>query len=84
MNEHIAAVERLGWPPKLLESLQIRRISHRVAGTRRWYDAAGRRDRPRRGIVMEFEDTGAKRTQMMALLMTLCVVGGALFYALSA
>jgi len=33
---------------------------------------------------MEFEDTGAKRTQMMALLMTICVVGGALFYALSA
>ncbi len=32
---------------------------------------------------MEFEDTGAKRTQMMALLMTICVVGGALYYALS-
>jgi hypothetical protein len=33
---------------------------------------------------MEFEDTGAKRTQMMAMLMTVCVVGGALFYALTA
>jgi hypothetical protein len=33
---------------------------------------------------MEFEDAGAKRTQMMAMLMTVCVVGGALFYALSA
>jgi hypothetical protein len=32
---------------------------------------------------MEFEDTGAKRTQLMALLMTVCVVGGALIYAMS-
>ena len=36
------------------------------------------------GIVMEFEDTAAKRTQLMALLMTVCVVGGALIYAMSA
>jgi hypothetical protein len=32
---------------------------------------------------MEFEDTGAKRTQLMALIMTDCVVGGALLYAMS-
>jgi hypothetical protein len=32
---------------------------------------------------MEFEDTGAKRTQLMALIMTACVVGGALLYAMS-
>jgi hypothetical protein len=35
-------------------------------------------------MVMEFEDSSAKKTQLMALLMTVCVVGGALFYAISA
>ncbi len=33
---------------------------------------------------MEYEDTGAKRTQLMALLMTVAVVGGAIVYAISA
>lgn len=33
---------------------------------------------------MEFEDAGAKRAQLMALVMTMCVVGGALLYAISA
>lgn len=33
---------------------------------------------------MEFEDTGTKKMQLMALLMTVCVVGGALVYAMSA
>lgn len=33
---------------------------------------------------MHYEDTGAKRTQMMALLMTVVVVGGAIFYAIMA
>jgi hypothetical protein len=36
------------------------------------------------GIAMEYEDTGAKRTQLMALLMTVAVVGGAIIYAMSA
>lgn len=31
---------------------------------------------------MEYEDTGAKRTQMIALLMTLLIVGGAVFYVM--
>jgi len=33
---------------------------------------------------MEYEDAGAKKTQLMALLMTEAVVGGAIVYALSA
>lgn len=33
---------------------------------------------------MEYEDIGAKRTQLMALLMTVAVVGGAIVYAISA
>ena len=33
---------------------------------------------------MEFEDAGAKRAQLMAFVMTMCVVGGALLYAMSA
>jgi len=33
---------------------------------------------------MAMHDTSAKKTQMMALLMTFCVVGGALVYAMSA
>ena len=32
---------------------------------------------------MEYEDVGAKKTQMMALLMTVAVVGGAIFYAMA-
>lgn len=32
---------------------------------------------------MEYEDAGAKKTQMMALLMTVAVVGGAIFYAMA-
>lgn len=32
---------------------------------------------------MHYEDTGAKKTQMMALLMTVAVVGGAIFYAMA-
>lgn len=32
---------------------------------------------------MEYEDMGAKKTQMMALLMTVAVVGGAIFYAMA-
>lgn len=31
---------------------------------------------------MEYQDTGAKRAQLMALLMTVAVVGGAIFYAM--
>lgn len=30
------------------------------------------------------EDTATRKTQMIALLMTICVVGGALFYAMAA
>lgn len=30
------------------------------------------------------DDTDTKRTQLMALLMTVCVVGGALAYAMAA
>ena len=32
---------------------------------------------------MEYEDAGATKTQMMALLMTVAVVGGAIFYAMA-
>jgi hypothetical protein len=32
---------------------------------------------------VEYEDIGAKRTQMMAFLMTVAVVGGAIFYAVA-
>jgi hypothetical protein len=35
-------------------------------------------------IVMEYEDTAARKTQLMALLMTVAVVGGAIIYAISA
>jgi len=35
-----------------------------------------------RGKTMEFEAEGNKRTQLMALLMTVAVVGGAIFYAM--
>jgi len=30
------------------------------------------------------DDAATKKTQIMALMMTVCVVGGALFYALAA
>ena len=32
---------------------------------------------------MEYEDAGAKKAQLMALLMTVAVVGGAIFYAMA-
>lgn len=32
---------------------------------------------------MEYDDAGAKKTQLMALLMTVAVVGGAIFYAMT-
>jgi len=38
----------------------------------------------RRGIDMEFEVQGNRKAQLMALLMTMAVVGGAIFYAMSA
>ena len=31
---------------------------------------------------MHYEDTGAKRTQLIALLMTVVLVGGAVFYVM--
>lgn len=31
---------------------------------------------------MHYEDTGAKRTQLIALLMTVVIVGGAFFYVM--
>ncbi len=31
---------------------------------------------------MHYEDTGAKRTQLIAVLMTLALVGGAVLYVL--
>ena len=31
---------------------------------------------------MHYEDTGAKRTQLIALLMTIVLVGGAVFYVM--
>lgn len=31
---------------------------------------------------MHYEDTGAKRTQLIALLMTVVIVGGAVFYVI--
>ena len=34
------------------------------------------------GSVMEYEDTGAKRTQMIALLMTALLIGGTVFYVM--
>lgn len=33
---------------------------------------------------MGYEDAGAKRAQLIALMMTVAVVGGAIFYAMSA
>lgn len=33
---------------------------------------------------MEYEDTAARKTQLMALLMTFAVVGGAIAYAMTA
>jgi len=33
---------------------------------------------------MVMDDTAAKKTQLIALMMTVCVVGGALFYAMAA
>ena len=32
---------------------------------------------------MHYEDAGAKKTQLMALFMTVAVVGGAIFYAMA-
>ena len=34
------------------------------------------------GNVMEYEDTAAKKTQMIALLMTALLVGGTVFYVM--
>ena len=34
------------------------------------------------GSVMHYEDTGAKRTQLIALLMTVLIVGGVVFYVM--
>ena len=34
------------------------------------------------GSVMEYEDTGAKKTQLIALLMTALLIGGAVFYVI--
>lgn len=31
---------------------------------------------------MHYEDTAARKTQLMALVMTVAVVGGAIFYAM--
>lgn len=31
---------------------------------------------------MEYEDTGARKMQLMALFMTVVVVGGAIYYAM--
>ena len=45
--------------------------------------AAGERIARRGGRAVEYEDAGAKRTQLMALLMTVAVVGGAIFYAVA-
>jgi hypothetical protein len=42
----------------------------------------GRQNRPWRGIIVEYEETGAKKMQLMALLMTIVVVGGAIYYAI--
>ena len=40
--------------------------------------------RPWRGSGMEFEAEGNRKVQMMALLMTVMVVGGAIAYAMTA
>jgi hypothetical protein len=37
---------------------------------------------PWRGIAMHYEDTSAKKTQLIALLMTVLLVGGAIVYVL--
>ena len=34
------------------------------------------------GTVMEYEDTGAKKTQLIALLMTALLIGGTVFYVM--
>ncbi len=34
------------------------------------------------GIVMHYEDTSAKKTQLIALLMTAVLVGGAVLYVM--
>ena len=34
------------------------------------------------GSVMEYEDTGAKKTQLIALLMTALLIGGGVFYVM--
>ena len=42
------------------------------------------RVRPSRGIEMHFEAEGNRRAQLMALLMTVAVVGGTIVYAMAA
>lgn len=44
---------------------------------------AGRLDRPSRGKAMEYEADGGRKMQLVALLMTICVVGGAIYYAIA-
>lgn len=34
------------------------------------------------GMTMHYEDTGARKTQLIALLMTAVLVGGAVFYVM--
>ncbi|HEU0310564.1 MAG TPA: hypothetical protein VFR36_05030 [Sphingomicrobium sp.] len=34
------------------------------------------------GMTMEYEDTGARKTQLIALLMTALLVGGAVVYVM--
>ena len=45
------------------------------------YSGAGEGIARRGGIAMHYEDVAAKRTQLMAFLMTVAVVGGAIAYA---
>ncbi len=33
---------------------------------------------------MEYEDTGNRKTQLMAMLMTIALIGGAIAYAITA
>ena len=42
----------------------------------------GRSDARGGGLVMEYEDTSAKKTQLMAMLMTVAIVGGVIAYVM--
>jgi hypothetical protein len=42
----------------------------------------GRVDCPRGGMTMQYEQTGSRKTQLIAMLMTFAVVGGVIAYVM--